>query len=276
MNDPIKILFVSQAISPFVPETPESKICREFPQYIQDRGCEIRTFMPCFGNINERRNQLHEVQRLSGMNLIIDDTDHPLIIKVASIQSARMQVYFIDNDDFFRRKGMLVDEHGAEYGDNDRRAIFFARGVLETIKKLRWTPDIIHCHGWLTALMPLYVKKFYNDDPFFRHSKVIYALCNDTFQTPLPKGFDRLIALSDASAPESLAAMKDKAVSYDMLTRLAIDFSDAVIIGHPEVNPQTVEYVQNKKLPYLPYNEDYKVAYTDFYNSMVPLYEEEY
>src|SRR5512138_1560307 len=157
-----KVLFISQEITPYLGETKLSKIGRYLPQGIQERGKEIRTFMPRYGCINERRNQLHEVIRLSGMNLIIDDTDHPLIIKVASIQSARMQIYFIDNDDYFQRKGTVADDDGSEYADNDERCIFFARGVLETVKKLRWTPDIIHCHGWITALAPLYIKKVYN------------------------------------------------------------------------------------------------------------------
>ena len=150
-----KVLFITQEITPYVPESELSKMGRYLPQAIQEKGKEIRTFMPKWGNVNERRNQLHEVIRLSGMNLIIDDTDHPLIIKVASIQAARMQVYFIDNDDYFQQRLMKLDENGVEYNDNDERAIFYARGVLETVKKLRWCPDIIHCHGWMSALVPL-------------------------------------------------------------------------------------------------------------------------
>ena len=153
--NPKKILFITQEICPYLPETPQSTACRNLPQLIQEKGHEIRTFMPKFGSINERRNQLHEVIRLSGMNLIIDDTDHSLIIKVASIQAARMQVYFIDNEDYFQNRETTVDEDGVEYEDNDERSIFFVRGVMETIKKLRWVPDIIHCHGWMSALAPI-------------------------------------------------------------------------------------------------------------------------
>ena len=133
-----KILFITQEMTPYVPDSELAAMGRELPQEIQEKGREIRTFMPKWGNINERRNQLHEVIRLSGMNLIIDDTDHPLIIKVASIQAARMQVYFIDNDDYFLKRLMALDENGNEYEDNSERAIFYARGVLETVKKLRW------------------------------------------------------------------------------------------------------------------------------------------
>lgn len=170
-----RVLFISSEIMPYLPESEMSHIGRYLPQGIQEKGKEIRTFMPRFGCINERRNQLHEVIRLSGMNLIINDTDHPLIIKVASIQSARMQVYFIDNEDYFQRKHIITDEKGQFFEDNDERAIFFARGVFETVKKLRWAPDLIYCQGWFTSLVPLYLKKEYADDPIFAHSKVVFS-----------------------------------------------------------------------------------------------------
>ena len=183
MKEPVKILYITQEIDPYIKETEISEICRRFPQYTQEQGCEIRAFMPCYGHINERRNQLHEVQRLSGMNIIIDDTDHPLIIKVASIPGTRMQVYFIDNEEFFSRKGITHDAEGNTYEDNDERSIFFVRSVLETIKKLRWTPDIIHCNGWITGLAPLYIKRTYNSDPFFSQSVVIYSIYKEEFET---------------------------------------------------------------------------------------------
>ena len=176
-----KVLFITQEITPYVSESEMANIGRNLPQAIQEKGREIRTFMPKWGNINERRNQLHEVIRLSGMNLIIDDTDHPLIIKVASIQSARMHVYFIDNDDYFQNRMQTTDENGIEYDDNDSRAVFYARGVLETVKKLRWCPDVNHCHGWMTALAPLYIKKAYKDEPSFRDAKVVLSVYEDDF-----------------------------------------------------------------------------------------------
>src|SRR5947199_1138273 len=171
----VKVLYVSHEMLPFLEVTELSKITREPPQGIQERGREIRTFMPRFGVINERRNQLHEVIRLSGMNLIIDDTDHPLIIKVASIQSARMQVYFIDNEEYFQRKFIFHDVKKKFFKDNEDRAIFFCRGVLETVKKLGWAPDIIHCHGWMTSLIPLFIKTSYKEEPLFKSSKVVYS-----------------------------------------------------------------------------------------------------
>src|ERR1035437_2631783 len=188
------VLYVSQEIATYLPDTEISLISRQLPQAIQERGKEIRSFMPRYGLINERRNQLHEVIRLSGMNIIIDETDHPLIIKVASLQAARMQVYFIDNDDYFQRKSNFADEQGVEFVDNNERSIFFVRGVLETVKKLRWSPNIVHCHGWFTALLPLFLKKTFYEDPIFKKSKVIYSLYNSEFKTPfIPHFKDKIL-----------------------------------------------------------------------------------
>ena len=171
-----KVLFITQEMTPYVPESPVALDGRKMPQALQELGCEIRTFMPRWGIINERRNQLHEVIRLSGMNIIIDDTDHPLIIKVASIQAARMQVYFIDNDDYFHKRAMFADESGKEYDDNIERAVFYARGVLETVKKLRWCPDVIYCQGWMSAVVPFYIKTAYREEPPFAAAKVVSSL----------------------------------------------------------------------------------------------------
>ncbi len=266
-QNPLRVLFISQEITPYLPETIMSQLCRKLPQSVQENGLEIRIFMPRFGCINERRNQLHEVQRLSGMNLIINDTDHPLIIKVASIQAARMQVYFIDNEDYFQRKAVFVDENGKEFDDNEDRSIFFVRGVLETIKKLRWTPDIIHCHGWMTALTPLYVKKVYNDDPFFSASKIVYSLYDDQFKNMFSKDFsDKL--MMDGITDDDIMLIKQKNVSYDDLSKLAIKFSDAVIVGTENVNSSLMKYSkeQNKKL--LDYVEDYVEPYISLYKSL--------
>ena len=199
-----KILYVCQEIMPYLPESELSSLSRHLAQAMQERGNEIRTFMPRYGCINERRNQLHEVIRLSGMNLIIDDNDHQLIIKVASIPSARIQIYFIDNDDFFSRKATLTDAEGNEFADNDERAIFFARGVLETVRKLNWTPTVVHCMGWMSAITPIYLKKVFNDDPLFRDVKVVVTLCNDRFEQNLSEGLDQKIA-NEGVKDENLA-----------------------------------------------------------------------
>ncbi len=265
-----KILYISQEIFPYLPESEIANMCRYLPQAMQDRGKETRTFMPKFGAINERRNQLHEVIRLSGMNLIIDDTDHPLLIKVASIQAARLQVYFIDNDDYFHRKNTVVDDNGKEYEDNDDRTIFFVRGVMETVKKLRWTPDIIHCSGWMTALAPLYIKKAYNQDPFFKNSKVVYSLCNDEFKVPFrPLFADRLNL--EGIEKNHVSQLKDKEIDYVTLSKFAIDNSDGVIQSTPVIRQELIDYITEKKVNFVPYvnYEDYADEYLRFYDTLM-------
>lgn len=264
-----KILFISQEIFPYLPDSEIANQSRYLPQAVQDRGRETRTFMPKFGLVNERRNQLHEVIRLSGMNLIIDDTDHPLIIKVASIQSARLQVYFIDNEDYFHRKNTVKDDDEVEYPDNDERAIFFIRGVMETVKKLRWTPDVIHCQGWMTGLAPLYIKKAYNDDPFFKKSKVVYSLFNDEFKTPFNPDFGKKLLLEGIQT-KHLESINDKVIDYTAFSKLAIDFSDGVIQSSKTVNQELVDYTNKKNIKFLPFvdAEDYVDDYINFYDSL--------
>ena len=243
-------------------------IGRYLPQGIQEKGKEIRTFMPRYGNINERRNQLHEVIRLSGMNLIIDDTDHPLIIKVASIQQARMQIYFIDNEDYFMRKYTITDKNNKFFKDNDERAIFFSRGVIETVKKLGWSPDIIHCHGWMTSLVPLYVKKAFKDNPLFTDTKVIYSIYDDDFKDVLNKEFANKIKLEGISAKD---LKYYKSPSYVNIIKAAIDFSDAVILGSPDINSELGSYVRGSDKPYLEFQpmDKYVDAFSDFYDEIL-------
>lgn len=261
-----KVLFITQEITPYVSESEMANAGRYLPQAIQEKGREIRTFMPKWGNINERRNQLHEVIRLSGMNLIIDDTDHPLIIKVASIQAARMQVYFIDNDDYFQNRLQTVDENGVEYDDNDSRAIFYARGVLETVKKLRWCPDVIHCHGWMSALAPLYIKKAYKDEPSFRDAKVVFSLYEDDFKNNLSDDFATKLLLKGIS-PKDV----DKLVppmNYTDLCKLAVDYSDGVIQNSKNVDEAVMEYARQPGKLVLDYQEpdNYADACNEFYD----------
>ena len=264
----VKVLYISQEIMPYLPETEMSVIARNLPQGIQERGREIRTFMPKFGCINERRNQLHEVIRLSGMNLIIDDTDHPLIIKVASIQSARMQVYFIDNDDYFQRKHIISDASGREFEDNDERALFFARGVIETVKKLRWAPDIVHCHGWMSALVPVYLRSIYNDDPLFHNYKIIYSIYNNDFKTPFRSTFaDKL--RYDGIDGENLKMVKKP--DFVNVSKLAIKYSDGIIIGSEDVNEELKKYLITVNKPVLEFKDEseYIDAYNDFYDKIL-------
>jgi starch synthase len=261
-----KVLFISQEITPYLPESEMALIGRNLPQGIQEKGKEIRTFMPRYGCINERRNQLHEVIRLSGMNLVIDDSDHPLIIKVASIQSARMQVYFIDNEDYFHRKYTLCDEKQNYFEDNDERLIFFARGVLETVKKLRWAPDLIHCHGWISALVPILIKKAYNDDPLFSKSKVIYSAYNDDFSNALRPGIRNKI-LIEGITKKDVEILKTP--DFLNVSKLAINFSDGVIYGSPEINKEVDEHIKSTSKYVLPYQE--KENYIDSFNNFYDL-----
>ena len=264
-----KVLFISQEITPYLPESELSIISRNLPQGIQDKGREIRTFMPRFGCINERRNQLHEVIRLSGMNLIIDDTDHPLIIKVASIQAARMQVYFIDNEEYFQRKMTLSDPKNDELcKDNDERAIFFARGVIETVKKLQWAPDLIHCQGWFTSLVPLYIKKYYNDDPLFMDSSVVTSLYDDDFKGSLDIKMIQKLEW-DGINPQDIDIIK--VPSYPNLMKLAIKFSDGLIMGSEKINRDIQQFALKSDLPLLEYQPEdlYIEAYSDFYDKIL-------
>lgn len=272
-----KVLYISQEITPYLPETPTSINCRYLPQAIQEKGQEIRTFMPKYGSINERRNQLHEVIRLSGMNLIINDTDHPLIIKVASIQPARMQVYFIDNEDYFKRKNTIIDSKGLEYKDNDERSIFFVRGVLETIKKLRWIPDIIDCHGWMGALAGLYVKTSYADDPLFKNTKIVYSLYNDDFKEPFGSGFDQKL-MHDNIKKEDVSSLTGD-IDFETLQKFAIDYADGIIQSEESVNGNVLAYAKDSKKKFLTYpgqildenksiSEPTVNAINDFYNNL--------
>lgn len=229
-----KVLFISQEISPFLPKSEVSTTVRNLAQGIQEGGKEIRVFMPRFGVINERRHQLHEVIRLSGMNMIIDDNDHPLIIKVASISAARMQVYFIDNDEYFRRKSTFTDEKGDYHADNDERSMFFCRGVLETVKKLGWQPDVIHCNGWMTALMPLYIKEIYKDDPHFENTKVVYNMFNDEgFNKNWDSRFNEKLKF-DGFSDEIVEQLKEPSLAN--ISKVASKYVDGLSVGSNELD----------------------------------------
>lgn len=270
---PQKVLFVSQEIKPYLPSSEMSEFCNILPQKVQEAGYEVRMFSPKYGNINERRNQLHEVIRLSGINLIIDDTDHPLIIKVATLQSSRTQVYFIDNDDYFHRHPSPALETTSDAHENDERAIFFVRGVAETVKKLRWDPVIIHCTGWITALMPAYLKRVYNDDPGLKHAKIIYTLFNDshTFPQSLDPSIIKKLK-TDGISDRYLPSLKNTEITHQAISRFAIDMADAIVVGSSDVDPQLIEYAQQSGKPFLPYTgpvDQTSQSYIDFYKSIL-------
>lgn len=234
-----KVLFISQEISPFLPKSEIAAFVRRMAQSTQEEGKEIRIFMPKYGSINERRHQLHEVIRLSGLNLSIDDQDHPLIIKVASVSSStRMQVYFIDNDDFFKRKDLLLDESNNDFVDNDERAMFFARGVLETISKLGWQPDVIHCNGWFTGIMALYIKHVYKKDPHFKETKVVYNFFNESFTSPWDPRFSEKLKID--GFPKSVVEAA-KNTDYLSLIKLVCDNCDGLSIAEAVLKPELLD-----------------------------------
>lgn len=259
-----KILYVCQEITPYLPESDMSVLCRTLSQNMQERGNEIRTFMPRYGLINERRNQLHEVIRLSGMNLIIDNNDHQLIIKVASIPAARVQIYFIDNEDYFHRKAIVRDENGVLFPDNDERAIFFARGVLETVKKLRWTPDVVHCHGWFSSIVPVYLRNLFADDPIFKKVKIVVSLYDDAFEGELDKKFKAKI--QGEGVPKKYLDYLDDP-TYENLMKFVINYADGVIFETPEPAAPIVDFLHEKKKPFLEFQDKTTAEYLDHYQA---------
>lgn len=264
-----KALFISQQISPYLPSSPISDSSREVAQTIAESGVEVRTFMPKYGIINERRNQLHEVIRLSGLNIVIDDNDHPLVIKVATMQPSRMQVYFIDNEDYFGRTQPGKLETETMFEDNDERIIFFVRGVIETVKKLRWVPELIQCSGWITALAPVYMRHLYSDDPTVRDSKIVYVMQNDNFDGALDPRFIEKLS-QDGLDTSKLSASTDVPVDYKALSRLAIDHADAIIQASTDVDNDLIEYAKASGKPFRTFNEgdDLPGAILDFYKTL--------
>lgn len=263
-----RILYVSSEVVPYLPETEISSMSFEAPRLVNQQGGQIRIFMPRYGNINERRHQLHEVIRLSGINLVINDLDMPLIIKVASIPKERIQVYFIDNDEYFKRKATLTDENGHLFPDNDERAIFFAKGVIETVKKLNWSPDVIHIHGWLASLLPLYLKEYFKDEPLFSDSKIVTSIYNQSFDNTLNEDLYNKIKF-DNIAEDKINILE--VPSYNNLMKIAINHSDALIVGSEVIPQELVAYLKDSNKPVLEYKykDEFGQAYTEFLNSQV-------
>ncbi|WP_142784331.1 glycogen/starch synthase [Changchengzhania lutea] len=263
-----RILYVSSEVVPYLPETEISSMSFEAPRMVNQQGGQIRIFMPRYGNINERRHQLHEVIRLSGINLVVNDLDMPLIIKVASIPKERIQVYFIDNDEYFKRKATLTDEDGKLFSDNDERAIFFAKGVIETVKKLNWAPDVIHVHGWLASLLPVYLKEYYKDEPLFNESKIVTSVYNQSFNETLNKDLFNKIKFDNIN-DDAIEGLKEP--TYTNLMKVAIDYSDALIVGSEEIPESLDTYIKASEKPVLEHKhkDEFGEAYTAFINNDV-------
>ena len=263
-----KVLYVSQEISPYTGETVMGEVASLLPQKIQESGKDIRMFLPRFGTINERRHQLHEVIRLSGMNLIIDDFDHQLIIKVASIQKLRLQVYFIDNEEYFPRKQMFHNLEGNLMPNNDERMIFYCKGVIETVRKLGWKPDVIHCQGWFSSLVPLYIKKLYKEDPLFEDVKVIYSVFNNSFPGSLSDSLPEKLLFENFEKNDVSRLKKSTIID---LHKFAIDYADAIVQASPNMNKQLLAYIKSSQKPFMDYpgSEDYVEAYQEFYSQFI-------
>ncbi|HPF11486.1 MAG TPA: glycogen/starch synthase [Flavobacteriaceae bacterium] len=263
-----RVLYVSSEVIPYLPETEISSMSFEAPRMVNNNEGQIRIFMPRYGNINERRHQLHEVIRLSGMNLVINDLDMPLIIKVASIPKERMQVYFIDNEDYFKRKATYADEDGKLFPDNDERAIFFAKGVIETVKKLNWSPDIIHVHGWLASFLPLYLRTYYDTEPLFENSKIVTSVYNQGFEGTLDMELKNKIKFDGIE--ESLIAHLETP-DYFNIMKTAVDHSDGVIVGSDSIPGALTDYLEKLDKPVLKFHnkDEFSEAYLDFYRSKV-------
>ena len=262
-----RILFVSSEVVPYLPETELSSTAFNVAKNAHSKGVQTRIFTPRFGVINERRHQLHEVIRLSGMNLVVNDMDMPLIIKVASIPKERMQVYFIDNEEYFKRKAVFTDEDDNLFSDNDERAIFFAKGVIETVKKLNWAPDIIHVHGWMASLLPLYLKEFYKEEPLFTESKIITSLYDNSFKGSLNETLADKIRF-DRISEEKTATIQIP--SFTNILKSAIENSDAIIHGSETISEELSSFLEEKEIPVLEYqSENLKESYLNFYADLI-------
>lgn len=266
-----KIIFVSQEIAPYLSGTDNARWGRSLPQAIQQQKYEVRTFMPDFGDVNERRNQLHEVIRLSGINIPIADNDHPLVIKVASMQPSRIQVYFIDNDDYFQKLDSDVDAFGTNRPDNDERVIFFARGTVETARKLQWDPDVMHVSGWMSALVPLYLKRVFNDGSSFKRTKLVYSVLPETKIDSLDPAFlDKLKA--DGVKPSDIKKFKEMALDHNMLHKMAITYADAVVFHGVEPDPELTAYCDSLQKPWQQYDgeSDHAADYAALFSTLLP------
>ncbi len=263
-----RILYVSSEVVPYLAENEVSLMSYDVPKMINDQGGQIRIFMPRYGNINERRHQLHEVIRLSGMNLVVNDMDMPLIIKVASIPKERIQVYFIDNDEYFKRKATFTDEDGTLYPDNDERAIFFAKGVVETVKKLNWVPDIIHVHGWMASLLPVYMKHYYKHEALFADTKIVTSIYGQGFDGTLDKGMLGKVLFDNVPEQDvNMLAEPD----YNNIMKASVMHSHGVIIASENAPGELVDFIEKSGKPFLPYvpKDKFAEAYTNFYKNQV-------
>lgn len=265
MADKKRILIVTQEMKPYTLLSEISEVVRQYAQFIQENGVEVRILMPKFGTINERRHRLHEVVRLSGMNINVDDDDYPLIIKVASLPGTRMQVYFLDNDEFFKRKQMFENADGAFFEDNLDRMVFFCKGVVETVKKFGWAPDIVHTHGWMTSLLPALLKTTYQNEPIFQNAQVVYSaypatVANEAFNAAFAEKL-RLNGLPEVADNFFVDGQLDLNVG-------ASAYAEGTVVGAEEL---TTDHL---KAPLLNYESELSLRYLEFYEELLVATEE--
>ncbi len=263
----IRILYVASEINPFLQTSEVADFVRKLPQAMQERGMEIRILVPRFGIINERKNRLHEVVRLSGINISVGDEEKPLIIKVASIPNAKLQVYFIDNEDYFHRKSVFLDKENKFYADNDERAIFFCKGAIETVRKLGWSPDIVHCNDWITSFIPLYLKTTYKNDPLFKNAKTVFTIYNNSFTHKFNADIMDKVKMLDIE-DNMLGSLKT--ADFEGFIKMGVEFSDAVIVaGENKKLDDLFKTMKEKKVETIGKDEDYTESYYNLYNELV-------
>ncbi len=273
--DKLKVLYITQEMNPYTVIGEMSNIVGQLPGYAVGQKMEVRVMMPRFGTINERRHKLHEVVRLSGMIIIVDDDDFPLIIKVASLPKVRIQIYFLDNDEFFKRKHVFEDEDGKAFDDNQNRMVFFNKGAIEIVKKFGWAPDIIHCHGWMTSLIPLYIKTVYNENPIFNNSKIVFSVYNNNYKNSFDKKFHELALINNLDVKELENYIEGDTAR---LNQGGIMHADAIILGEPDVEDRLIKLAEKSKKPLLQFNEDSAVTLLktiSLYNELTGKGEEE-
>lgn len=265
----LRILYVASEINPFLQTSEVADFVRKLPQAMQEKGMEIRILVPRFGLINERKNRLHEVVRLSGINIAVGDEEKPLVIKVASIPNAKLQVYFIDNEDYFHRKSVFYDKQNNFYDDNDERAIFFCKGVLETVKKLGWAPDIVHCNDWMTSLIPMYIKTTYKNDPIFQNTKTVFTVYNNSFDYKFNGDLINKVKMIDIE--DSMLSNLESG-DFEGFLKLGIEYSDAVIKADEEMSGSLKKLLQeipdSKKVDIIDMEDDYLESYYNLYHDL--------
>jgi starch synthase len=267
----LRVLYVASEIHPFLKISKIADVVRQIPQAMQEKGMEIRILVPRFGLINERKNRLHEVVRLSGINISVGDEEKPLVIKVASIPNAKLQVYFIDNDDYFHRKAALLDKDSNFFADNDERAVFFCKGALETVKKLGWAPDIVHCHDWMTSLIPLYLKTTYRKDPVFRNTKSVFSVFNTQFSHKFTGDLLDKVRMTDID-DEMMSSLRS--ADFEGFMRIGMEYADTIIKADPEFNADLTRIfgdIDHKKevISLIESNDEYSEIYYNLINEAV-------